>query len=114
MDNNHKNFSNCRPGTPHNSPKTLEIQKTELDTNWRIFLTAEYFRGIGKYSFNDDINGRFVVRKIDRDPTIEADYIWVDFYLESPTQVEEGDVYVNSSDNHIYCYLNGSWKQLDN
>jgi len=77
--------------------KTLEIQKTELDTNWRIFLTPEYKRGIGRYSFNDDINGRFVVRKIDRDPTIEADYVWVDFYLESPTQVEEGDVYVNGA-----------------
>lgn len=26
----------------------------------------------------------------------------------------EGDIYVNSGDNHIYCYLNGAWKQLDN
>jgi hypothetical protein len=27
--------------------------------------------------------------------------------------VQEGDIYVNSTDNHIYCYLNGGWKQLD-
>ena len=25
----------------------------------------------------------------------------------------EGDIYVNSGDNHIYCYLSGAWKQLD-
>jgi len=32
----------------------------------------------------------------------------------APTSNEEGDIYVNSSDHHIYCYLDGAWKQLDN
>ena len=26
----------------------------------------------------------------------------------------EGNIYADSDDNHIYCYLGGSWKQLDN
>jgi len=31
----------------------------------------------------------------------------------APTSPSEGDIYVNSSDHHIYCYLNGVWRQLD-
>lgn len=30
-----------------------------------------------------------------------------------PSSPTEGEIYVNSSDHHIYCYLNGSWVQLD-
>ena len=33
---------------------------------------------------------------------------------DTPSSPSEGDIYVNSTTNHIYCYLNGSWKQLDN
>jgi len=31
----------------------------------------------------------------------------------APDNPAEGDIYVNSADHHIYCYLNGVWKQLD-
>ena len=31
----------------------------------------------------------------------------------APSNPSNGDIYVNSTDNHVYCYLNG-WKQLDN
>jgi hypothetical protein len=77
--------------------KTLEIQKVVLDTNYEVYLSTDYQRGIGKYSYLDDINGRFLIRKLDRDPTTEADYIWVDFYLDAPTPITEGEVYVNGA-----------------
>ena len=32
----------------------------------------------------------------------------------APSSPSEGDIYVNSTNHHIYCYLNGSWVQLDN
>jgi hypothetical protein len=32
----------------------------------------------------------------------------------APANPSEGDIYVNSSSHHIYCYLGGVWKQLDN
>jgi hypothetical protein len=32
----------------------------------------------------------------------------------APDNPSEGDIYVNSTDHHMYCYLNGAWKQLDN
>jgi len=31
-----------------------------------------------------------------------------------PSDPSEGDLYVSSADHHIYCYLNGGWKRLDN
>ncbi len=32
----------------------------------------------------------------------------------APASAMEGDVYVNGASHHIYCYLGGAWKQLDN
>lgn len=32
----------------------------------------------------------------------------------APASPTEGTIYSNSSDNHIYIYLNSTWKQLDN
>ena len=32
---------------------------------------------------------------------------------DAPSSPGNGDLYVDT-DNHIYCYLNGVWKQLDN
>jgi hypothetical protein len=32
----------------------------------------------------------------------------------APSSPSEGDIYVSSSNHHIYCYLDGTWKQLDN
>lgn len=32
----------------------------------------------------------------------------------APSSPSEGDIYVDSDDDHIYCFLGGSWKQLDN
>jgi hypothetical protein len=32
----------------------------------------------------------------------------------APSSPTEGTIYVNSSSHHIFCYLNGTWKQLDN
>ncbi|MBT3424033.1 MAG: hypothetical protein HN921_12580 [Bacteroidetes bacterium] len=31
----------------------------------------------------------------------------------APSNPSEGELYVNSTNHHIYCYLNGSWSQLD-
>lgn len=31
----------------------------------------------------------------------------------APSGPSEGDIYVNSLNHHIFCYLNGSWRELD-
>ena len=30
-----------------------------------------------------------------------------------PPNPTEGDLYINATDHHIYCFLNGIWKRLD-
>jgi len=34
-----------------------------------------------------------------------------DTYPQTP---EEGDIFVNANDHNIYCFLNGTWQQLNN
>ncbi len=73
---------------------TLNTRKSVLDTCYTIFLVPEAPRNSSKYSFMDDINGRFVVRRLNSTtPEAEADYALIDFYLKTP-KYTEGDVYV--------------------
>ncbi len=54
----------------------------------------EFPRNANTYSFNEDINGRFIVRRLNSsDPATGADYAWMDFFLKTP-EYPEGDVYV--------------------
>ena len=32
----------------------------------------------------------------------------------APASPQEGDIYLDSTDNNIYCYINGGWAQLNN
>jgi hypothetical protein len=73
---------------------TLNTRKTVLDSNYTVYLVPETPRLATRYSFNEDINGRFVIRRLNSTtPETEADYAWFDFYLASDP-IEEGDVYV--------------------
>ena len=73
---------------------TINTRKTVLDSNYTVFLVPEIPRLASRYSFNEDINGRFIVRRLNSDePETEADYAWVDFFLASEPY-DEGNVYV--------------------
>jgi len=73
---------------------TINLRKTVLDTNYTAFLVPEIARNATRYSFLEDINGRFVVRRLNSSaPEYEADYAWVDFFLSSD-KYTEGNVYV--------------------
>lgn len=73
---------------------TLNVRKTVLDTNYTAYLIPETPRLATRYSFLEDINGRFVVRRLNSNaPESEADYAWIDFFLASEPY-DEGDVYV--------------------
>lgn len=73
---------------------TLNTRKSVLDTCYTVFLVPEAPRNTGKYSFLDDINGRFVVRRLNANqPEFEADYSYIDFFLQTE-EFKDGDVYV--------------------
>jgi len=73
---------------------TLNIRKTTLEDMWLVFLIPEIPRNAARYSFMEDINGRFVVRRLNSTrPQSEADYAWVDFFLSTPAY-QDKEVYV--------------------
>jgi len=73
---------------------TLNTRKSVLDTCYTVFLVPEAPRNTGKYSFNEDINGRFVIRRLNSSLVeVEADYAYLDFFLQTE-EYADGDVYV--------------------
>jgi len=42
-----------------------------------------------------------------------SDVLRLEPRVDPPLDPMEGDLYVNSIDHHIYCFLDGIWKQLD-
>ena len=63
---------------------------------------------IANNSSNNLIEGDFSEKKV----TIN-DVLTLTPRTTAPINPVEGQIYVNSTDHHIYCYLNGTWKPLD-
>jgi len=60
-----------------------------------VFLFPEEPRSFAKYMFRKDVNGKFVVKKMDRnEPEIEADYVFVHFKFNVEQVLTSGDVYI--------------------
>lgn len=73
---------------------TLNIRKSVLDTNYTVFIMPEIPRNTQTYSTLADVNGRFVIRRLNSsNPESEADYAWMDFFLRAEPYYS-GDVYV--------------------
>jgi hypothetical protein len=93
------------------------------------YANGTYGGGVIRFLTNDEVtgSGEAVERmRIDRNGNVgigtntPARKLHIDDVMRleprdsAPSPASEGDIYVNSTDHHIYCYLNGSWKQLDN
>ena len=73
---------------------TLNTRKSVLDSNYTVFIVPEIPRNTLTYSTLDDVNGRFVIRRLNSNqPNYEADYAWMDFFLRAEPYYS-GDVYV--------------------
>jgi hypothetical protein len=74
---------------------TLNLRKVELDSNFKVFLATDPDNAFRKYFFNPDINGQLVVRRMNvQDVHLQADYVWVDFFLKTSGPVMGGKIYV--------------------
>jgi len=81
---------------------------------------------IGKYAgYNEtSVSDKLIISNSQTKNLIEGDFsndkVTIKDVLKltprssAPTGPVEGEIYVNSSTHHIYCYLNGVWVQLDN
>ncbi len=78
------------------------VQHLELDgeDTWHVFLYNQSSRIGDAYVQNDDINGRFVIKKNHADESeIEADYAHVHFFLDYPFYPDQ-KLYVTGGFNH--------------
>ncbi|GAB1308100.1 DUF5103 domain-containing protein [Urechidicola sp. KH5] len=59
-------------------------------------------RNFDTYSFEQDINGQFVIRNIDGggEPWIDADYTWVFISLQATPEIKDQEIYVNGAYNN--------------
>ncbi len=74
---------------------TQNVSRIERDSVYTAFLKADVPRTISNYAVNFDINGQYVVRRLDAtNSSTEADYTYVDFLLEYPAPLESSDVYL--------------------
>lgn len=83
---------------------TERIANITKDENghWHVYLTRDEPRYNQKYTFQNDLNGNFLIRNNDRlsNPDIEADYAYVHFQFHYPYPIRNGNVYVLSRMNN--------------
>ncbi|RZV70984.1 MAG: DUF5103 domain-containing protein, partial [Flavobacteriaceae bacterium] len=73
----------------------------DLKDLYHNYLYADLVRATRAYTYNPDINGNFVITAIDADdPSIEADYIWVHFYLDHPEFLDDKNIHVYGNFNN--------------
>lgn len=101
-DFDYNNGENAFPGTnifrfldSKNIPvPTLRIPKYELQDLWRAFILPDKPRGIDPFVNQDDARGAYVPRKQGASPSTEADYIWLDFWVEDLERSGQRNLFV--------------------
>jgi len=74
---------------------TSEVQQTVLTDLYTVTLMPDRPRSIENYSYTDDINGQFVVRRLGSDNSLaEADYAYVDYFVPMDIPLTGGNLYV--------------------
>ncbi len=70
-------------------------RKVEVDSVYTVYLRTDINRSIQNYSVYNDINGNYVVRRLDAENSnTEGDYVYVDFLLEQQPSFSHSDVYL--------------------
>lgn len=70
------------------------VRNIERDSLFHVFLAQDQMRAISNYVVWPDINGRYIIRRLDAaESATEADYALVDFFLSAPQKLPQ-DVYV--------------------
>ncbi len=79
---------------------TNNIQRTRLDNIFNTYLYYDEEQYNKAYSFNQDVNGSFVLRTIDsEDISLEGDYSKIHFSLESFKNIGDKNIYIYGSFN---------------
>lgn len=81
---------------------TVKIRAIEVRDLYHHFLFTDRVRAFEPYTYNPDINGKFVVRTMQgREPAIEAEYVWTHFALKTFEPLEGGEVHLYGEFNNF-------------
>lgn len=66
-----------------------------LEDGYHVYLSPDLMRGFVNYSFEPDINGRYLIKNDDMsDPHLESDYFTIHFTVPVDAPLGNGDLYV--------------------
>lgn len=71
------------------------------DDGYHIILTPDERRAFRKYNFNNDINGRFLIKNDDMDDAhLESDYVYIHFSMPVDAMFGSGNMYLFGQLSH--------------
>lgn len=77
------------------------VRSIDLKDLYHNYLYANIERNSKPYTYNPDINGNFIITNLDADdPSVEADYVWVHFYLLPSPFLENKNIHVYGNFNN--------------
>jgi hypothetical protein len=76
--------------------RSEEIEEVRMEEDrYHIYLAPDVRKAFMQYSFENDINGKFLIRNDDMlDPHLESDYVTVHFMLPVDAMLGKGDLYL--------------------
>lgn len=81
---------------------TVKIQYIDVQELYHHYLFPDVIRAFQPYTYNPDINGKFVVRKFQaEEDDIEAGYVWTHFALQTPEPFPGGEVHLYGEFNNF-------------
>lgn len=68
----------------------------DVDLKNHVVLQTDEVRSTKPYLFYNDLNGSFLIKNSESvgDPDVEADYVYVDFFLSYPVPLASGNMYI--------------------
>lgn len=81
---------------------TVKIQYIDVRELYHHYLFPDKIRAFESYTYNPDINGKFLIRKFQAlEDDIEAGYVWTHFALQTPEPLEGGEVHLYGKFNNF-------------
>lgn len=81
---------------------TVKIKYIDVQELYHHYLFTDRIRAFQPYTYNPDINGKFVIRNFQaQDHDIEAGYVWTHFALETFDPLEDGEVHLYGEFNNF-------------
>jgi hypothetical protein len=76
--------------------RSERIREVRLEENgYHIYLSPDVLRAFQRYTFQNDINGRFLIKNDDMENShLESDYVWVHFEVPVDAPLGNGNMHI--------------------